>query len=239
MRDTALRTVPSGGTTEKIAVLKYDDPVEGTTDVKHEQYSQYGHPLSLIKIAATTTTAGDYPASIASITGGTSSTVQFNSTPAISPVGMLIRFISATNNTNEVARIISLASGSTYNLSRTLTGAVTNGDTYDLLIDCYRMNSIIVKSEFSNGTGTADLILSFYDIGKDAVTPTPSNRALIRYQDVAMSVDNLNFNTGITEGGYYHGQTRSSTVWGALGAKVRLVAAPSSSASISIWAGCV
>ncbi len=231
----ATRSVPGGGT-EKIGVLSFVDQ-NGDT-IKGEQYASYAYPAVFNKVAATantlsTTVATEYPPTTGvTINGaGSNTTVVFSGSFSFgSPVGLLILFTSGTN-TGQVRPIISVASGTTYNLGGpVLPAATANADTYELMVDCSRLSNLIIKTELSTNTDTCTWRPVYFSWNEDATgtTSTP-----IRYLDLEKGIDNTADNVGVSQATYYHGIMRSVNCLGAMGARFKLTAL--SGGSVSLW----
>ena len=243
-RASAVRTVPGSG--ENIGVIGWTTLVEQTA-IKVPQGIITTAPAGFTQIAKTQSSAGsDYPlektsggASI-TITTGSSTSVTFSGSFGFgSPVGMILLLLAAANASNqyEAFKITSWNSGTNVaTLNRALPANLTSGDPYVLLVDCYGYSNLILKTEYSTTSNTADVYVSFYDEPRD-LTATAGKRAPLRYFDLLATPENTAIATDATESGYYHGTTRSVVCAGALGAKVRISAI--SAGSVSLWAAAV
>lgn len=231
----ATRSIPGGGT-EKIGVLSFVDQ-NGDT-IKGEQYASYAYPTVFNKIASaastlSTTVATEYPPTTGvTINGaGSNTTVVFSGAFSFgSPIGLLILFTSGSN-ANQVRPIISLNTGTTYNLGGpVLPAATANADTYELMVDCSRLSNLILKTEFSTSSNTCSWRPVYFSWNEDpaAAVATP-----IRYLDIEKGIDNTADNVGNSQGSYYHGIVRSVSCLGALGARFKLTVL--SGGSVSLW----
>lgn len=244
-RGYAARTPGSG---ENIGTVGWTTLVEQTS-IKVPQGVVTTAPAGFVKIASAVTTAGsDYPleqtsgGSAVTITAGTGSaaSVTFSAEFGFGvPTGMLLSLGAAANASNqyEVFKITDWnATTHVATLNRNLPATLTSGDPYTLLIDTYGYGNLLIKTEYSTTTNTADLYATFYDEPRD-IAGTPAKRASIRYFDLLTTPENTAIGTNVSQSTYYHGTTRTVVCAGALGAKIRISAI--SAGGVSLWAAAV
>lgn len=236
------RAVPSGGTLEKIGVVTFDDIVEqltGANAIKGEQFSLYGHPARFVKIASQSSAVNgtEFPndGSAVAQSGSTSTITLAADAPSIDLTGLLVLTISGTG-ANQCRRITAYNTGTKQATVSPNWTAPDNTTNYRVLIDCFRLAELHVKAEFQNAAATApdmQLMAMLYDY------PDTSGglftRAPFRFPDYTNIVENLDVVTDSAESTYRMGRTRTTSVRGALGAKVRVISKPAAG-NYSIWA---
>jgi hypothetical protein len=241
-REYANRTEPTSGNLKKIGTLKYTDPHTGD-EIHGEQTASYGHPAYLVKIAATTSNSGDYPAigSVAIESGSTTANVNFDGAFSFGdPTGLVIMITESGSNQYECRRILSWDNGthtatihdSGNGLGSGWPATPSADDTYDLFIDVWRHNSLLVKGEVSTDNAQINIIPVFYDMNVDPEQPTGNAKKPIRYHEWQYTLDGGTITTDVSEATYRHAAVRSFGAHGALLAKVHLVSVSSGTASL-------
>jgi hypothetical protein len=234
------------GTGENIGTVGWTTLVEQTA-IKVPQGVVTTAPAGFIKIASTYATGGtDHPleqtsaSAAVTISSGSTTSVTFTAEFGFGvPTGLLLVLNAASNASNqyEVFKITDWnATTHVATLNRALPASLTASDPYTLLIDTYGYGNLLIKTEYSTTTNTADLYSSFYDEPRDLAS-TPGKRAPIRYFDILTTPENTGISTNVTQSTYFHGTTRTVVCAGALGAKIRLNAV--SAGSVSLWAAAV
>lgn len=237
------RQVPTSGTLEKVGLFKFEDIIDGfsgVNELRGEQIALYGHPARFRKIANQFNGSNntEFPEDGSAVAqSGTSNTVTLAANaPAYDVSGCLVLLISGTG-AGQVRRISSYNTGTKQaTVDRNWTVNPNNTSNYRLLVDCFRMSELHIKSEFENAAAAdkqAVLCAMLYDYpetSSDVFARTP-----MRFPDYLNIVENLDIVTGSEETGYRAGRTRTVPVRGALGAKIILVTKPATG-KISLWA---
>lgn len=237
------RLVPTGGSLEKVGLLKFEDIIDGfsgANELRGEQIALYGHPARFRKIASQFNGSNntEFPEDgSGTAQAGTSNTITLAAgASAIDLTGMLVLTVSGTG-ANQVRRISSYNTSSKQaTVDRNWSVNPANGTGYRILIDCFRLSELHVKSEFENGASTdkqavlCSVLYDYPDTSSDAFARSP-----MRFPDYLNVVENLDLVTGTEETGYRLGRTRTVPVRGALGAKIILVTKPATG-KISLWA---
>jgi hypothetical protein len=244
--DGAART-PTG--TELIDVQKFDDAVDGVANIKRQQASLGRHPARFLQLtptngvnAAAVGTGKDYPehgATLPSQTGATATTAKISGLTAVEHVGLLIVITTGTG-AGQVRRISAYNGTDEITVARAWTTQPANGDGYLILVDLQRLGRLHIRSEFDTnaaGAPTASVRPIFYD--NPPTTGTAPNillvRKPIRYEGLELSVDNFDHQTEPEITSYYQSGVRSVDTDGAIGAKIRVLAAPTTG-KIALWA---
>lgn len=240
MKDTTPRVRPASGTLEQIGILKYDDIIDGVSDIKGEQMAVYGHPARMRKLVATSTAAVGtefpYDGATATAQAGASGTITLAAdAPAVDISGLLIVIVSGTG-AGQVRRIASYVTGTKVaTMEANWATPPDSSSVYRILIDCFRFSELHVKAEFANAASTdpmLQVLAMLYDY------PDTSgglfSRAPIRYPDYTMDIENLDFVDNPAEATYRIGRVRTVPIRGALGAKIRMMQIPTG--AYSLWA---
>lgn len=245
----AYRKDPGADGADKIGTYKYTDPVTG--DVIHgEQVAQYGHPAKFVKIVDDDDGTGptvDHPAKGGvGITTSAVSTIVFDGPFGFSSdVSGLLVWIEAdaadsgNSITNEVRKLTGEPTANNYNVNRNWAEAPASADTYRLLIDTFRYNSMMIKAEFTTSQANCDVVTHFFSVNQDNDLPTPGVATPHRYSTRAYRIQGTNVSTDTTDTSstHYHGEILSMGVQGALGACVRVTAV--SAGTVSLWVALV
>jgi len=240
----AYRTSPGSG--DKIGTVRYVDPLTNDT-IQGEQAASYGHPAKFIKIAddvgAGTT---DLPAkAFVAITTSTVSNIAFDGAFGFSSdaTGLLawIENDSSGTELDHQVRKLTNATSNTYDVNRDWHGSAVPeaADTYRLLVDCFRFNSMLIKTEFSVSGASCVIRPWFFSVNQDNDQPTPNVAAPLRYPTTAFTVLGTSVSTDATDvsATHYHGEILAVGVHGALGACFRVESI--SSGTVSIWVAMV
>jgi hypothetical protein len=246
MRNRFTRIVPTGasGTTETISALEQlEEPIHGWTNVKREQFSQYGSPATPIKLAyqvGNTNEGEEFPddgtgilPSNPAITDGTTlqlaSDVLQSQETTLDPTGLLVVIRTGSEAIGEIRQITGWndAPNQIVNVNRGWdTGAVPQAAaTYWLLLDLDWLTHMHYFVEYSENTGTATwlpILFSWpYAPDVDGVAFAP--RVPWRAADMSYAPPNFGFTQDPQETGYYQGGSYSQETKGFVGAKLRLV----------------
>lgn len=224
------------------------DPITGDV-ILGEQYSALGYPAKFVKIADDrdgTTSTVDYPdtTGVTITTGGTVSTIPFTGTfPAVASaaagLGHLVWITNAGSNLNAVRKLTSVASGNTFNVNADWPASPTSGHTYRLLIDCFRFNALLIKSEFSVANASCTIRPYFIGVPQDNVLPTPATATPLRWAGQELTIVGTDVSTETTDvsATHYHGEITALGVHGAMGLCFRITSV--SSGTVSLWVACV
>lgn len=239
----AYRTSPGSG--DKIGTLRYVDSITGDT-ILGEQLALYGHPAKYVMIAdGQSSGTTDLPAKGSAVIQGSSTTTQVNfdvgfggglSADVDAGVGMLI-WIESGTNAHLIRKMISSAGSHQYTLNAALTADLTGSETYRPLIDCFRFNAMLIKSEFSVSGASCVIQPHFFSAPQDNVQPTPGVAKPHRYPEREYTLVGTDVNTDISDTSTYHGEVLSIGVHGAIGACLRVKSI--TSGSVSLWVALV
>ena len=242
----AYRTDPGSG--DKIGTVRYTDPITGDL-ILGEQYAAYGHPAKFIKVADDVSSGTTDLPDIGSVTFANTSTtgrVDFSTAFAFgasgTAVGLLVRVVddaSGTNNDHAVRKMIASAGTNSYTLNTTFTDAPVSSDTYQLWIDCFRYNAMLIKTEFTVANASCTIRPIFYSVPQDNVQPTPGVAAPHRYptQELTIVGTDVSTDTSDVSATHYHGEIAAIGVHGACGAVLRVTSI--SSGTVSVWVALV
>lgn len=242
----AYRTSPGSG--DKIGTLRYLDPITGDV-ILGEQTASYGHPAKFIQIANDVGAAAtDLPDKTgAAITTSTTSNIAFDNPFNFSgDVSGLLAWIetdaSSGDLTNEVRKLVNETSANTYDVNRNWHGTEVPAaaDTYRLLVDCFRFNSMLIKTEFSDPGASCVIRPWFFSVNQDNDQDTPAIATPHRYPTSAFTVFGTTVNTGATDqaaSAHYHGEILAVGVHGAMGVCLRVESI--TAGTVSIWVAMV
>lgn len=251
-RGFALRKT-DGSWTEKLAALDWTDPISGDV-LKGEQFALYGgdaRPIPLVQVSDSQASGAEYPKSGTAI-GGSTTTISFPSTVTVDPTGLLVLL---TNDTPSGAlgqlRRVNSVTGSSGSYVATVgkwnsasgayatlawSGGISIGasTTFSLLVDLIGLARLHIVPEFQNAKATdPSAVLNAILYGRPQ-TASGAASAPIPFADRDTLVANNDRTTDSAQSGYRQGDTYTIEACGAIGAKVRLVTAPSG--KLALWA---
>lgn len=225
------------------------DPITGDT-ILGEQTAAFGYPAKWIKIAddvsAGTTDLPDIGAIAIQTGSGTADRIQFSgnfpfAAAAADALGLLVWYTNAGTNQNQMRKLVSVVSANNYNVNADWGAAPTASHTYRLLIDCFRFNAMLIKTEFSSSSTSATCTIQphFFSVPQDNAYPTPAVATPKRYPTRAYTIANTGISTDTTDvsATHYHGEVLSLGVHGAVGASLRVTAV--STGTVSVWVALV
>lgn len=254
------RFIPGTSTLEEINARISHSPVSGrggfagatSPASKSEIFAMSGGQLQLLKIARRATAVQLYPDAGTGIlptqTGGAAngnallklaSGVLQTQAAGLTPVGMLVVITSGVA-LGEVRRIESWVSGTqvaTVGANWVTPRVPAAADTYDLLIDCEDLNTILVKGECSVSTNYPTLRFVGWPVPLSMETTTPVALIPPTVWDSATALVNTTIALRTIEGGAYC-QTEPWTMdsRGLMGFQVYLQAV-TNGGDVSLWAG--
>lgn len=256
MKSRAFRTDPGSG--QPIGVLKFIDPMmDPSQNLVYGQHAEFGHPLSLIKIAEQTNTAGrmyPYRGTGAFLSGCTTTVLNVSGMDSIPKAGLGIHIMTGASSILGQSRIITASASGSVTIDPPLAAAPAAGNTFDLFVDCFRFKQLVIKAEAEVTGASIPIIVVLMDCPPQSTTVPPA-RPAIYYADEAVTIkqesafvitgaasqDNLpllppGVSSFITEDGYFHASSYVVDCSGALGAKILMPDVPGTP-KWSFWAG--
>jgi len=238
-RATATRK-DAGTGPQKWGTYKFDDEIEGTSNVHHEIYGQVGQPMRLQCIGDPVVAGTLYPDNgTGGVEAATSAQVYIptmGSNVLVDYADMLL-VVQVGPGLGQVRRVTGLkATIGAIPFHTLLVTPVYNprpddGSICALLIDLFKYAHLGIKAEFStnNETDYVDIHVYLYD------TPQETVRGSRPFVDRRIRLTNRANQVGVTKASYSHGDRYELLTHGCFGAKV--YAHTISGGSVVLWAG--